>query len=111
MNAIDAALLIVALAIAWSLYRAHRSATYSFDLIDLLIENGRVSKLACVFMGSFVVTSWAFIKVAVDGKMTEGLLLAYGATWVAPVMLRLFSPVPQLTATSSTTSTTTVSAP
>lgn len=110
MNALDAALLIVALTVSWSLYRAHRSAAYSFDLIDLLIENGRVSKLACVFMGSFVVTSWAFIKVAVDGKMTEAIFLAYGGVWVAPILAKLFSPQ-QVVASSSTTTSTTVTTP
>lgn len=91
MNAIDAALLIVALAIAWSLYRAQRDPTIQFNLYDLVIENGRVSKLACVFMGSFCVTSWVFIKVALDGGMTEGLFTAYGAVWIAPVIAKLFS--------------------
>ena len=57
MRAADAAILIVALVIAWSFYRAHTNSTLSFNLFDLLMENGRLSRLACVFMGSFGVSS------------------------------------------------------
>lgn len=110
MNAIDGALLIVALAVAWSLYRAQRDPAITFNLYDLIIENGRVSKLACVFMGSFAATTWAFIKVALDGKMTSEILLTYGGLWVVPITAKLFSP-PMATAVSSTTSTTTVTTP
>ena len=94
MRAADAAILIVALVIAWSFYRAHRNATYALDLFDLVMENGRLSRLACVFMGSFAVSSWIMIRTTIDGKMTEGLFLAYGGVWVAPVIAKLFSANP-----------------
>jgi len=91
MRATDAAILIVALVIAWSFYRAHKNANYTFDLFDLVMENGRLSRLACVFMGSFAVSSWIMVRATVDGKMTEGLFLAYGGVWVAPIIAKLFS--------------------
>ena len=95
MRAADAALLIVALVIAWSMYRAHKSGDAEFakfNLLDLIVENGRVSKLACVFMGSFAVSSWVVIRLTFDGKMTELLFAAYGAMWVTPITAKLFSP-------------------
>lgn len=94
MRAADAALLIIALVIAWSFYRAHRDATLTFNLFDLIMENGRVSKLAFVFLGSFGVTSWLMVRLTLDGKMTEGYLTAYGALWVIPITAKLFSPAP-----------------
>lgn len=94
MRATDAALLIVALVIAWSLYRAHRVQDNTFNLLDLIMENGRVSKLACVFLGSFGVTSWLMVRLTLDGKMTEGYLTAYGALWIIPITAKLFSPAP-----------------
>jgi len=87
----DAAILIVSLVIAWALYKAHKSATVHFNLFDILMENGRVSRLACVFMGSFVVSSWIMVRMTVEGKMTEGLFMAYGTVWVAPIIAKLFS--------------------
>lgn len=95
MRATDGALLIVALVVAWSFYRAHRDARMtSFNLFDLIMENGRVSKLACVFLGSFGVTSWLMVRLTLDGKMTEGYLTAYGALWIIPITAKLFSPAP-----------------
>ena len=94
MRPADAALLILAMVVAWSLYRAHRDKATSFDLLDLLVENGRVSKLACVFLGSFGVTSWVMVRLTLDGKMTEGYLAAYGALWIVPITAKLFSTAP-----------------
>lgn len=94
MRALDGALLIVALCIAWSFYRAHRNTTFAFNVFDILMENGRVSRLACVFMGSFVVTSWIMVRLTLDGKMTEGYLTAFGALWIIPITAKLFSPAP-----------------
>ena len=92
MRASDAALLIVVLIIVWSLYKAHRRIQNDFSLFDLLMENGRVIKIACVFLGSFAVTSWIMIRVTLDGKMNEGLFMAYAGAWIVPMTAKLFSP-------------------
>jgi hypothetical protein len=92
MRSADAALLIVALVIAWSLYRAHMVQDNTFNLFDLITENQRVSKLACVFLGSFGVTSWMMVRLTLDGKMTEAYLAAYGALWIIPITAKLFAP-------------------
>jgi len=94
MRPADAALLILAMVVAWSLYRAHRDKGTTFDLLDLLVENGRVSKLACVFLGSFGVSSWIMIRVTLDGKMNELMFGAYAAAWIAPIIAKLFSTAP-----------------
>ena len=111
MRATDASLLIVALVIAWSLYRAHRNQAFAdFNLLDLLMENGKISKLSCVFMGSFFVFSWIMVRLTFDGKMTEGYVGLYGATWVAPIIAKLFS-APQNTSVSTTSVSTTTTPP
>ena len=97
MRATDAALLIVALCIAWSFYRAHKmdkGAFANFNLLDLILEHGRVSRLACVFMGSFMVSSWIMVRMTIDGKMNELIFAGYGAMWVSPIVAKLFSPAP-----------------
>lgn len=106
MRATDAALLIISLVVAWSIYRAHRNPDFAFNFLDIIMENGRISRLACVFMGAFAVSSWIMIRVTFDGKMTEGLFTAYGAVWVAPIIAKLFSP-PQVSSSTSTVSTST----
>ena len=111
MRATDAALLIVALCIAWSFYRAHRSdsaAFNNFNLLDLLLENGRVSRLAVVFLGSFLVSSWIMVRMTIDGKMSELIFAGYGAMWVSPIIAKLFSPAPLASTSTQTISTQTV---
>lgn len=97
MRATDGALLIVSLVIAWSFYRSHRDPEISFNLFDLLLENGKLSRIACAFMATLVVTSWVVIRLTVEGKLTEGLFTAYVAGWVAPIVAKLFtgSPAPR----------------
>jgi len=94
MRATDAALLIVALMVAWSIYRANRDPGNTFNFLDLLMENGRVSKTACVFLGSFMVMSWALIRATLDGKLDSTLFAAYGAVWVAPIIGRFLAVSP-----------------
>ena len=94
MRSADAALLIIALSVAWSLYRAHRDRLVNFDLLDLLIEHGRVSRLACAFLFALGLTSWIMVRLTIDGKMSEGYLGLYGTMWVAPIVAKMFGNMP-----------------
>ena len=94
LRAADGAMLIAVLAIGWSFYRAHMGP-HPFNLFDLLMEHGRVSKMSCILMGSFFVTSWLLIRLTIDGTVTEGYFTSYGGIWVAPLIARMFAPAPR----------------
>jgi hypothetical protein len=83
--------------IAFSIYRLQHNPDNQFDLLDILMENGRVSRTAVAFSTTLLITSWIMVKLAIDQKMTEGFLIAYGGMWVAPILARMFatSPVDQ----------------
>ena len=83
---------LVGLLIVWSLYRAQKDPNFAFSLFDLIMENGRVSRLASVFMGTWVVTSLIMWQLTVDNKMNEGYFTAYCAAWIAPIISKLFAP-------------------
>ena len=83
----------------------HRKEGNSFNLLDLLLENGRVSRIAVAFNVALVATTWVFIKLSIDTKMTEGFMLAYGGMWVAPIISKMLSN--NQVSTSLTTTTTT----
>ena len=104
MRATDGAVLIAALVIAWSIYRAHQDQDSAFNLLDLLMENGRLSRLAFAFLVTLCVTSWIMIRLTFDGKITEGYVGLYGAMWVAPIIAKLFSPAPAAGVTTVTDS-------
>lgn len=90
MSISRALLFVVVLIIAWSLYRLHRDPAVNFNLIDLIMENGRVSKVSCLVMGAFTVHTWIMVSLTPD-KMSEMYLTIYGATWVAPLLTRMIS--------------------
>lgn len=79
------------LLVIWSFIRAHRRPGIDFSLYDLILENGKVSKIAFTFMAAFAVTSWILIDLQLKGKMTEGYLTVYGAMWVASLMAKVLS--------------------
>lgn len=68
---------------------AQRDAENPIDIRDLVMEDGKLSKIACVMMGSFTVTTWMMINLTLNGKMTEGYLVIYGGLWVSPVVTRI----------------------
>lgn len=82
-------LLLALIAILVSFWRAHHSQTFEFNAFDLLMENGKVSKIAVAFMGVLAVTTWIMVDLQVTGKMTEGYLTTYGAMWVTPLIARV----------------------
>lgn len=106
VKAADGALIIVALGMLWTLYRAHKNPLLTFDMFDLIMENGRVSKYAFAFMLTLGATTWIMIRLVIDGKMTEGYFGLYGALWITPLVAKMFNAQPStLTETSVTTST------
>lgn len=93
-----AGLLVIGLLILLVLFRWHADASRkNFDLSDLWMENGRVSKLALMLLGSFVVTSWIMVHLTLTAKMTEGYLTTYGAIWIAPMLARILKGTPPTT--------------
>lgn len=108
MKVADALLIVLALLLVWSFWRAHRDPAVRLDLFDLVMSDGRLSRLAVAFMLTLGVTSWVVIRLALDSKLTEGYFTAYGAMWVAPIVAKLFStPASSSTTEISATSTTT----
>jgi len=75
--------------IAFSFWRMHKNPNVKFSLFDLVMENGRASKVGVAFMLTLGVTTWAIIDLEMKGKLTEGLFGAYCLAWVAPLTARV----------------------
>lgn len=115
MRVTDAVLMVCILIIGWSFYRAHRDPRIDFNLLDLLLENDRVSKKSVLVMGAFAASTWIVIRLTLDGKLTEGYFTAYMAAWVAPMIAGMFAtntppPPPAVVTTVTATQTTTTPA-
>ena len=79
----------IVLLILWSLIRAHKDKSFHFNIYDLLMENNRVSRIACMAMGAFVVATWIVVDLQVNGKLTEGFFIAYLGRCLTPFLLNL----------------------
>lgn len=77
------------LAAVLSMWRAHRDALVEFNAFDLLMENGRVSKIAVAYMLVLGVTTWTIVLLTIRDKLTEGYFLAYGGMWVGPLVAKV----------------------
>lgn len=66
----------------------------TFEILDLFMENGRISKAAVVMMGAFVLTTWMMVTLTLKDKLTEGYLGIYVAAWITPVVVRLITGTP-----------------
>ncbi|MEY4761266.1 MAG: hypothetical protein RLZZ200_1122 [Pseudomonadota bacterium] len=115
MNVKESMALILAgvvLLIIATLFLRSRSAHSKLSLDDLLLgDDGRLSKAAAVMIGAFGLTTWLMVYLALQGKMTEGYLAIYVASWITPtvaVIIKRPAEVPTSTLETSTTSTTKV---
>lgn len=99
--------LAVVLAIAiLSFWRAQKSETFQFDAFDLIMENGRVSRIAVAYMLVLAVTTWVIIDLQLKAALTEGYFTTYGAMWVIPLVAKVVFNKNELPANSTFTSVT-----
>lgn len=96
--------MVVVLIIILSLYRAHKNPSIEINFFDLLVQNGRIDRIACVTMGTWFALTYVFIGIYMDGKMTEGLYTAFGGLCFAPLIAKMFSGPSTTTVTTSNTS-------
>ncbi len=75
--------------IALSVWRAHRASGNRFDAFDLIMEGGKVSKIALAFMLVLAVTTWIVVDLTIKGKLTEGYFTMYGGMWVVPLVAKV----------------------
>jgi hypothetical protein len=53
-----------------------------FDLRDIICSNGRLSSSKVARFGAFMVSTWCFIYLAANDKLTEWYFMGYMAAWV-----------------------------
>lgn len=104
-DAMHAILAIAFLIMIVSFWSAHKSNTQLFNAFDLIMENGKVSKIAFAFMLVLGVTTWIMIDLQVNGKMSEGYMTTYGAMWVLPLVAKVVFNKTEPPGTTTTTST------
>lgn len=91
---IDWMLLILSCAmvvLAISFWRAHKNHAVMFNALDLIMDNGKVSRTAFAFMVVLGVSIWVLVDLEIKGKMTEMYYGSFIAAWVTPVVAKIFA--------------------
>lgn len=87
-------LVTVAVLIFRTLWHRDQSDASKINFDDLLTDpDGRMSKSAVVMFGSFGMTTWLMVFLALAGKMSEGYLTIYGGLWIIPAVTKLIKGV------------------
>ena len=88
----DWMLIILALGAAivlLSLWKAHHNPKFHFDTFDLIMENGRVSRLALWYNLAGAVSTWVIVDLQMKDKLTEGMFGLWLTAWVGPIIAKL----------------------
>jgi hypothetical protein len=70
-------------------WRAHKNPSFQFDVFDLFMENGRVSKIALAFMLVLFVSCWVIVDQQLKGKLSEGTFGLWLGAWVTPLVAKV----------------------
>lgn len=71
----------MALLIVW-----HRDSKSRVDLTDLLCRDGKLDEKKFTRLGAWIVSTWGFVYLVLDGKFTEWYFTGYMAIWVGNVI-------------------------
>lgn len=72
-------------------WRAQRSATTQFNILDLITEGGRISKISVCFMTAFAVSTWIIVDQQIKGTLTEGIFGLWLGAWVGPLVVKVLA--------------------
>jgi hypothetical protein len=86
----DIVALVVILIVLVSFWKMHVTKGNDFNVFDLIMEGGRISRIGTTFLAAFFVCSWVIVRLTLDGKMTDAYLLWYGGVFVAPILVKFF---------------------
>lgn len=89
IEAMHAVLAIAVLVIGISIWNAHKSQSTIFNAFDLLMENGRVSKIAVAFMLVLLVSTWVIVDQQISAKLSEGMFGLWLTAWVTPLVAKV----------------------
>jgi hypothetical protein len=80
-------LAIVAFCLIAILYAWHRDSKSQVDLTDLICRDGKLDEKKFTRLGAWIVSTWGFVYLVLDGKFTEWYFTGYMAIWVGNVIV------------------------
>lgn len=99
------ALAVMAVAIVLSFWRAHRNVAVQFNALDLIMVDGKVDRIATVFMIAFAVSTWVIVDMEIKGKLDAGVLGLWLGAWVGPLVAKMVFGKNEMPGTTSSSTT------
>ena len=65
----------------------HRNSRNDIDLKDLVCRDGRLDEKKFTRFGAWIVSTWGFVYMIMDGKFTEWYFVGYMGVWVTNAIL------------------------
>lgn len=65
----------------------HRSSHNRVDLKDLVCREGRLDEKKFTRFGAWIVSTWGFVYMVLDAKLTEWYFVIYMGVWVTNALL------------------------
>lgn len=68
---------------------AHRNNKITFDALDLIMVDGKVDRIATVFMTAFAVSTWVIVDMQIKSKLDAGTFGLWLGAWVGPLVAKM----------------------
>lgn len=78
----SAVLAMIAVFLIAILYAWHRDSASKVDLTDLICSDNKIDEKKFTRLGAWIVSTWGFVYLMLDGKFTEWYFAGYMAIWV-----------------------------
>ena len=69
----------------------HRNPDDAFDIKDLVSKDGKLDEKKFTRFGAWVVSTWGFVYLIVNDKLSEWYFIGYMGAWVANAILDKFA--------------------
>jgi hypothetical protein len=69
------------------LYVWHKDSRSKVDLTDLICKDGKIDEKKFTRFGAWLVSTWGFTYMIIDGKFTEWYFMTYMGVWTGNAIL------------------------
>lgn len=82
--------IILALIVCSSIYllrKVDKDKHNTYSLMDLIVDDGKIQERKVTRFGTWIVSTWGFVYLIIDGKLDEWYFVGYIGAWVANAIL------------------------
>jgi len=69
------------------LWKQNKNSHSTIDFKDLICVNGKLTERKISRFGAWIVSTWGFVYLIVDNRLTEWYFVGYMGAWVANALL------------------------